>query len=178
VSAAPKTFRVQKVRRAVAALCAALALASCGFHLRGAQALPYESVYVNVPSSSELRLFLVRAIELQAGSRVVENAGLAQARLTVTREEREKSILSLDSSGQVREFQLRYRIAYLVDDGKGTVLVPERQLALARDVTFDASLLLAKQFEDELLYRDMLRDAAQQIVRRLALVGRKATGER
>lgn len=178
MSAAPTNPRARGTRRAVAALCAALALASCGFQLRGSQTLPYESVYVNVPRSSDLRLLLARTIEMQGNSRVVENPELAQARLTVTREEREKSILTLDAAGQVREFLLRYRIAYVVDDGKGTVLVPEKELALAREVTFNASLVLAKEFEDELLYRDMQRDAAQQIVRRLALAGRGATGQR
>ena len=68
----------------------------------------------------------------------------------------------------MREFQLRYRIGFRVHDGKGGEYVPQSVIQLTRDVTFNDSEVLAKEAEEQLLFRDMQSDMVQQIMRRLA----------
>jgi LPS-assembly lipoprotein len=68
----------------------------------------------------------------------------------------------------VREFQLRYRVAFRVHDGKGGEFVPQTSIALTRDITFNDTDVLAKEAEEQLLFRDMQSDMVQQIMRRLA----------
>ena len=53
-------------------------------------------------------------------------------------------------------------------DGKGTEYVPASFIELTRDVTFNDAEIIAKEAEEELLFRDMQADMVQQIVRRLA----------
>jgi LPS-assembly lipoprotein len=143
-------------------------LTGCGFHLRGAQPLPFESLYVGAPASSQLGAALRRSIRAGSGTRIVDVPQDAQAVLAVVGENREKVILSLDTAGRVREFQLRYRFVFRVHDQKGRDLVPQTEILLTRDFTFNDSVLLAKEQEEALLYADMQNDLVQQIVRRLA----------
>ena len=68
----------------------------------------------------------------------------------------------------MREYRLRYVVRYRVHDQKGHDLVPSTTLKQVRDVTFNDSAVLAKEAEDQLLYRDMQTDMVQQILRQLA----------
>jgi LPS-assembly lipoprotein len=143
------------------------ALAGCGFHLRGAADLPFSSVYV--PSAtSGIALDLARNIRAGTNVKLVDDAKQADAIVELTSETRGKEILSLTGTGRVREFRLRYRVAFRVHDGKGNQFVPPSTLELTRDVTFNDSQVLAKESEEQLLYRDMQSDMVQQIMRRLA----------
>ncbi len=156
------------LRRGGFLLGCALMLAACGFQLRGAQPLPFQSLYVAV--DSELGAALKRNIRASGNTRVAETAQEAQATFTVAAEVREKNILSLSSAGRVREFQLRYRYAFRVSDAKGRDYLPLTEISVTRDITFSDTQVLAKEQEETLLWRDMQNDLVQQIMRRLAAV--------
>ena len=78
-------------------------------------------------------------------------------------------ILSLSAGGKVREFELRYRVAYRLTDLAGNDLAPPGEISLRRDLTYDDTQVLAKESEEALLYRDMKADAVQQMLRRLSV---------
>ena len=143
------------------------AVAGCGFHLRGAADLPFSSVYVPAATSG-IALDLARNIRAGTNVKLVEDAKQADAIVELTGETRGKEILSLTGAGRVREFRLRYRVGFRVHDGKGHEFVPQSTLELTRDVTFNDSQVLAKESEEQLLFRDMQSDMVQQIMRRLA----------
>ncbi len=148
-------------------LAAALALAGCGFHLRGQQALPFDSLYV--PSGSPLSVELKRNLSAQAKStRLVDDPKEAQAVLSFTGETREKVILSFDTAGRVREYQLRYTVGFKLSDAKGLVYIPTSEVRLTRDISFNDAQVLAKEAEEAQLYRDMQTDMVQQLLRRIA----------
>jgi LPS-assembly lipoprotein len=151
-----------------ALLLAALvaALAGCGFKLRGAADLPFETIYV--PGNSGIALDLKRNIAAGTRTRVIEDRKSAQAVMEFTHEMRQKDILSLTAAGRVREFRLKYRVGFRVHDGKGGEFVPASALELSREVTFNDAEVLAKETEEQLLYRDMQFDMVQLIMRRLA----------
>jgi LPS-assembly lipoprotein len=145
----------------------ALALASCGFRLRGTADVPFDVLYV--PSAgSGLALDLKRYILAGTKARVVDNPKDADAILAFTNENKEKVILSLTGTGSVREYQLRYRVGFRVHDGKGGDYVPPSTIVLTRDITYSDTDVLAKEAEELLLFRDMQNDMVSQIVRRLA----------
>jgi len=81
-----------------------------------------------------------------------------------------KKILSLSAGGRVREFQLGYRVAIRLVDPQGTEIAPIDEINLTRVLPFLDAQLLAKQAEEEMLYKDMQIDAVQQIIRRLASI--------
>ena len=142
-------------------------LAGCGFQLRGAYTLPYESLYLAVAESSVVGAGLKRAIR-STDTRLADDPKAAQATFQPTAEAREPVILSLSSSGRVREKRLRYRYAYRVIDNKGRDLLLPGVIELNRDLTYADSAVLAKTQEEELLWRDMEGDLVQQLMGRLA----------
>jgi len=149
----------------------ALLLAGCGFRLRGTAEVPFETLYVP-GATSGIALDLKRNIQAGTKARVVDDPSKADAVLQFTEETRQKEILSLTGTGRVREFQLRYRVAFRVHDGKGADYVPPSTIQLTRDVTFNDAEILAKEQEEQLLFRDMQIDMVQQILRRLAAAKR------
>ena len=54
-------------------------------------------------------------------------------------------------------------------DGAGTVILAD-QAELSRDLTYDDSAILAKDQEEQLLWRDMESDLVQQVLRRLSTI--------
>ena len=143
------------------------ALAGCGFHLRGTADLPFGSVYVP-NATTGIALDLARNLRAGSNVKLVSDPKQAEAILEFTGETRAKEILSLTGAGRVREFRLRYRVGFRVHDGKGNNYVPQSTLELTRDVTYDDADVLAKESEEQLLYRDMQGDMVQQIMRRLS----------
>lgn len=148
----------------------ALFVAACGFQLRGAYVLPYESLYISLPQGSVVGANLKRQIRAAGGTRLADQQSEAQATFVQTNEQRERLILSLNSAGQVRELRLRFRFSYRIIDAKGRELVPNTGIELTRDLTYDDSAVLSKEQEEQLLWRDMENDLGQQLMRRLAAV--------
>jgi LPS-assembly lipoprotein len=151
------------------ALIAALVLsvAGCGFRLRGTADVPFETLHIP-ESRTGIGLDLRRNVEAGTRTRVVDDSKSAQAILQVTHESRGKQILTLTGTGAVREYQLRYQVSFRVHDGKGGEYVPQSTILLTRDMTYADALILAKEAEEQLLFRDMQTEAVHQIVRRLA----------
>jgi LPS-assembly lipoprotein len=156
-----------KLTRVIAIVMLGL-LTACGFQLRGQAKLPFETLYVAIPAISPLGIELKRNIIAGTHTRLVNTPGEAQAILEIIGEERGKTILSLDSSGQVIEYQLHYRLRFRVRDARGRDYLPLSEIRLTRDVSYSSSQVLAKESEEQLLYRDMQSDVVQQVLRRLA----------
>jgi LPS-assembly lipoprotein len=144
-----------------------LALAACGFQLRGSATVPFNTLYIP-NAKTGIALDLKRNIEAGTQAKVVDDPKAADAILELFGENREKIILSLTGTGRVREFRLRYTLDYRVHDGKGGEYVPKTSVQLTRDVTYSDTEILAKEAEEQLLFRDMQSDVVQQILRRLA----------
>lgn len=156
--------------RLLPALCALLLLlpVACGFQLRGAVALPYETLHIAQPEASELRAALKRQVEASTATRIVEDAKQAQASLQVIADNSSKDILSLSSAGRVREFQLVRTFTFRIVDSQGREIVAPGTIRVTREITFDDTRVLAKESEEALLRRDMQNDLVQQLLRRLA----------
>lgn len=156
-----------------AAFLVALLLAGCGFQLRGTAEVPFQTIHV-AGATGGIALDLKRQIQAGTSAKVLDAPAGADAILLFTHETRQKEILSLTGTGRVREFRLNYRVGFRVHDGKGNEYVPASSLLLSRDITFNDSEVLAKETEEELLFRDMQRDMVQQIMRRLAAARKPA----
>lgn len=155
------------IRRLVVVLCS-LVVAACGFHLRGSADLPFATLNIALPQSSELRAELARTIASSSKTRVVDDAKDAQAVLSVLGDTQSKKILSLNSAGRVREYELVRTFVFQVNDAAGQNIVPRSQIVMRRDITFNDDQVLSKEAEEVLLWRDIQNDLLQQLLRRLA----------
>ena len=160
-----------KKRALLAVAAASLIFAGCGFQLRQAPHFAFSTIYVGSLPSSSLGNELKRTIGFSDGVTVigdVTRADTAQVVLDVLADQREKVVVGLNASGQVREFQLRTRFKFKLRTPQGKELIPETELLQQRDISFNESAVLAKETEESLLYRDMQTDLVQQLMRRLA----------
>jgi len=154
--------------RNLATVMLVLVTAACGFQLRGQASLPFETLYVAIPEVSPLGTELKRNIIAGTHTKLVNDAAQAQAIFELVSEERQKTILSFDTTGRVREFQLRYRVGFRVRDARGRDYLPLSEIRLTRDISFNDAQVLSKESEEALLFTDMQSDMVQQILRRLA----------
>ena len=150
---------------------AGLVLAGCGFKLRGNQSYAFQSLAVMPNPGGALAIELRRTI----GSSVHvlapgEPLTQAQVVLEILKEQHEKAVVGVNSSGQVREFQLRIRVKFRIRTPHGNELVAESEILQQRDISFNESAVLAKEAEEAMLYRNMQSDIVQQLLRRLAAV--------
>ena len=155
------------LRNLIVLLCTLL-ISACGFQLRGAVDLPYSSLYIALPETNTLRAKLERNIGAASKTVLANSAKESQASLAITADSTAKNILSLNSAGRVREYQLVRTLGYRVYDGSGRDLIPPGQITVRRDITFDDAQVLSKAAEEGLLIRDMEDDMVQQLLRRLA----------
>jgi LPS-assembly lipoprotein len=156
---------------ASSASLALISLSGCGFALRKAPNFAFTTLYS--PAESPLGVELRRSLQATGRVKVISDARLinqAQVVLEVLLDQREKVVLSLNATGQVREFQLRLRFRFRLRTLAGKELIAPSDIELQRDISFNESAVLAKEAEEGLLYRDMQSDVVQQILRRLAAV--------
>jgi LPS-assembly lipoprotein len=164
---------VRRIVLAPVCLAAALLLPACGFHLRGSDQLanlPFKSIYLGFPETSQLGIELKRNLRAGGDVAVAADPKAADAVLEVLSEGRDKVVLSLNSQGRPREYTLYYKLRFRVKDTKDGELIAPTEIILKRDISFNESQVLAKEREEELLYRDMQSDLVQQIMRRLAAI--------
>jgi LPS-assembly lipoprotein len=157
--------------RAVFIVLLAAIIAGCGFKLRGSSAnLPYKSMYIALPETADVRIWLQRYIRSSGATEIVDNAKDAEAVFQQLQDSRIKTILTVNTQGRVTEYRLQLNYSFRVVDAKGRELVGANDIGLSRDITYSDSNVLAKDLEEGLLWRDMNNDLVNQIMRRLSIV--------
>lgn len=128
---------------------------------------PFSSVFIKSPGPSPFVSDLHDSLELYK-IQLTETAAEADLTLEIVSEASSKQILALSGAGQVREFQLSYRVSLRAYDKQMQDWLPADEISLQRSLTYDDAQILAKEQEEALLYRDMRSDAVQQVMRRLS----------
>jgi len=144
-----------------------LALAACGFQMRGIADLAFENLYIQGKHLSIIKP-LKKSLAVN-GVTVVDNEDRADLVMEVLNEGSEKRILSLSGTGLVREFDLYYRVSFRLKDAGAETWGEVQTVEGRRDFSYNDNELLAKQGEEQRLYDDMKADAIREIMRRLVV---------
>ena len=154
-----------------AALVGAAALTGCGFQLRRAPELPFKTLHLSgFKPTSPMGVALRRALGASPATRLVEGRPQADAIFEVLGDSDERGVVAYTSSGQVRELQLRSRLVFRLVSASGRELLARTEIVQSRDMSYNERDALAKEQEEQLLYRAMQDDIAMQVLRRLAAV--------
>ncbi len=158
-------------RTAITAALAAVALAGCGFQLRSSQTFAFQTLAVTPERNGLVAADLIRYFGKSIVPLVpVRGSEPPQVIVDVLQEVREKNVVGVNASGQVREFQLRLRLQFRMRLPDGRELIAPTEISQQRDISFNESAVLAKEAEEVLLFRDMQNDILQQLLRRLAAI--------
>ncbi len=141
-------------------------LNSCGFHLRGSTLnnalFEFQTLYVDAPPllmpGQLLQTYIKSSVTL------VNTAQDAQVVVKFLGENINKSILSIDGAGRIREHRITYQLDYQIIKPE----TPSAVVRFSRDVNYDDTKVLAKEGEEKILLTDMQQDAAQQVIRALS----------
>lgn len=152
-------------------LASLLWLAGCSMHLRGHgpgdASFDFHSLYIEGAAGAALTKTLKQAMESYK-LKVLEQPGQQDLTLRILYENTDKQITALNASGHVIEYQLHYKVSFRAYDRQLNDWIPISEIWLQRILPYDDTLVLAKQQEEQMLFDDMRRDAAQQIMRRLS----------
>jgi LPS-assembly lipoprotein len=151
----------------------AFMLTACGFHMRGSSdhdRLPFKTILVVIPDASTFGVELKRNLRASGDTVVVSDPKEAQVIMDVMLEKKTKAILSLNVQGRAREYSLIYDLRFRVRNNKGKELLAPTVISLKRTLIFSESHALARESEEDMLYRDMQTDLVQQVMRRLAAI--------
>ena len=159
----------RSVSWAIVALLA-LVLGACGFQLRGLDSgslrmYPFSSIYIDssLPVASEV----VALLKQDARITLLPSANKAEAVLKILSENKVKEIETINRSGSANEYRLNYTLtARLLINGEqiGKDIV----LRQFRSMTYSDNVILGKGQEEDLLWADMSRNAAQTLLYRLS----------
>ena len=166
-SAASGSLEFQTPRRLLVVAGAATLLAGCGFKLRQAPDFNFKRIALAVPKTA-LATELQRQLEGTGSVEVAADAAHADVVLESAGEQRERIVLSLTATGEVREFQLRLRFKFRLRTADGRELLPNTEILRQIDQSYSESAALSKEAEALMLYQNMQSDIVQQVIRQLA----------
>jgi len=167
-------------------------LLGCGFHLRGSISTPQGALPPQMASTfidalpGSLIADGLRQRLLESGVLLVEELELASAVLSISGEQFSRRVFSIDDSiddsGKVGEYELRYQATFKVYqpqlaetlvEPKQTFSIEAQTLSVERVYQYDVSGVLGKSQEEILLREDMQRDLARLIFYRLQAAAKR-----
>ena len=139
-------------------------IASCGFQLRGSIDADFESIYV-YGGSEGLNKHLIKRFK-QAGIKI--NKEDPEKTLEILSDSLDKRILSLNSSGSVKEYELIYQVSYRFKS-LNNAWSGELKKEAIRDYTYDDNDRVAKELEEKNLVQGMRDELVRSIVSQISV---------
>lgn len=142
-------------------------LTGCGFRLRGDVKYTFATAMIKSPTAPQFGLELQRMLATGSETKITDNPAEATVIIDITSVNDDKGVLSLSSGGRAREYVLTKRVAFNVHDAAGNDWLPPSEITVRRTYTFNESEVLAREAQEQRLFKEMQTDAVQQVMRRL-----------
>lgn len=155
-------------RLGLSVLVAGLLAGACGFQLQGTGQLPETMNPVYIQTADEYTVFYrVLRTELEQGgvstTRDFEKAG---AVLKVREDSTGQRLVAVSAQNIPEEYQVFYIVRFEVAK-KGEQILPEQRIARAENYLYDATKVLGKSREEEIVRKALATDIARQVRRQL-----------
>jgi LPS-assembly lipoprotein len=155
------------------ALLPMLALAGCGFHLRGSAAMPkgMERVHITVGGGGDFQRKLARAL-LASNVTLEEKSGPGIAELHVPAQNVSVQSLTINGAAQVTEFAVRLHVVFNATDADGKTIAAPQTIDMQREYSYDASQPVGTQSQVEQIQDSLIDDAVQALLFRLQAIAK------
>ncbi len=150
-----------------------LSVSACGFQLRGTVELPAQLQPLYLYAAGDDALVNQLSILLAENkAALADSAEQAASSLKIVSQKQTRRVLSVDSLGRAREYELNYAVVYRL---KSRHVDVDKVVKLRRELAFDPENVLANSHEQQTLYRDMQTEAARLILQQLQATTRPLT---
>ena len=149
------------------ALLILLMITSCGFHMRGMTEISFKTI-----SLEGKELSFTKNLKKVLNSNkiaIVLPSENPELRVELIGEESEKRILSLSGQGLVREYEIFYRVRYIVKTADSETWGQENILEIRRDFTYSDSNVIGKEEEERQLNESMRNEAITNLFNQIQL---------
>jgi LPS-assembly lipoprotein len=165
---------LQRGLQCIGTITLCLALCSCGFALKGASApLPFKTVQLQASANSLLASDVAARLSSK-GVLLSSQAHEMTPRIALSDEQSDKVVSSTTTTGRVREYKLRQQVTVQVFGSAGQAWLEPVTLMQSRDFSYNDSQILAKEIEEQTLYKDMQQELVLVVMRRLDTLGKVA----
>lgn len=169
---------MQKIIASFVVLC----VVSCGWHLRGSETADGSSAYNkplnlvitsaddHAPLMNSLRQLLhsYNVTEVELGKAGAYSLDLKEVKL-------EKRAAGVGSDALVNVYELILAVDYQISSPEKALTSPNTRGSISRTFNFEVNQANYSEQEEALIMREMYRDLAQQILRRLKILSNKTT---
>lgn len=147
---------------------ALLAVSGCGFKLRGQVEIPPElnPMFIQARHGSQVRNAIVQQLQ-GAQVQLAESPQIARVLLRISKESHTSRVTAVDRNNKVLAREIHYGVTFDAVAPDGKQLIPKQTIDVVRGYEDPDVEVLGKQLEADLLYSDMVTDAAIRILNRL-----------
>lgn len=125
-----------------------------------------QQTYIQTDDTHSVFYLKLRRELLASGINLVDEEDRATATLVIYLDDTDQRVLSVSARNVPTEYEVYYSIRYSVLSGED-ILLDVQDLTLTRDYTYDATLVLGKEKEEQLLRdaiaKDLVRIVLEQI---------------
>ena len=161
----------------MACMACMLALAGCGFHLRGSAALPavmQQQVYLQVSGGGEFPRSLAAALRASKVN-VLDTSTEGVATLSVPVAAFGSRLLTSGAVQRVGEYVVTFNVQFTLTDAQGKTVVPMQAISLSHEFALDQTQFSAISSETEAIQRSLVREMTDAVMRRLEAQARLGT---
>ena len=141
---------MKAVSKKIFILILTFSIISCGFQLRGSLDNSFSSIQIDGGSSGFTNE--LKKKYKQSGIKIKNSS--AEKTIEIITDQFDKRILSLSSTGKIREYRLNYLISYRIKNSLGD-WGPVIKINTTREYSYDDNNIVAKQEEEKNLIQGM-----------------------
>ena len=146
-----------------------LLLSGCGFRLKQAQPLPYNTLYTNINTNTAFGDYLERLLVVNSPQlRLVSSPDQAEVQLIQHELDRAVRELSLDPAGHVENYELRVRLVFSLVNAQGETLLAPTELISLRETPNTPGSTEATHMEINYLFETMEISLVERMLNRIS----------
>jgi len=140
------------------------ALTGCGFHRRGVVELPFKRLFTTVDEDSKFGAQLRRLIRAASGVTFVDSPEAAEATLEMPASRRSRHVISLNTKGEAREYELTQTMVFRITGKGGREFMPATTFQSSRNMTYNDAEHISRGNEEARLYDEMAEDILTRLI--------------
>ena len=147
----------------------AILLSSCGYHMRGAADVPSDMQRTYIATQDRhSQFYQALRVELnESGVEVVGSPADATAIFTIHTDITRQRVLSVSARNVPTEYEVFYTVSYSVESGQKS-LMDRRTQTKVQDYTWDPTLVLGKEHEQQALRQAIVGDLVRVVMIQLS----------